>query len=71
MVDSFTLRAVLIEIHTYIYFMKSGVETTDFVRGLKATVVSSYILVLRLIKKTQTLPLVPKCFLLTYSWKTA
>lgn len=63
MVDSFTLIAVLIEIYTYVYIMKRSVKTTNFLRGLKATIVSSYILVLNLIKKTQNLPLVPKYFL--------
>lgn len=68
MVDSFTRRTVLILL--FLFFMKGNVEATNFLQGFKGTVASSYILVSNLIKKTQTLPLVPRYSLLTYSCKT-
>lgn len=68
MVDSFTSRTVLILL--FLFFMKENVEATNFLQGFKGTVPSPSILVSNLIKKTQTLPLVPRYSLLMYSYKT-
>lgn len=52
------------------YFIKRNVETTNFLQSLKATIASSHILVSNMIKKTQTLPLVPQYSLSLCPWKT-